>query len=73
MRFSTTADKDRRISVTVEDQREKQRKLFENVIGLLDIEKKFIYSKITEDELSSILLESLSYKVGVWININLKK
>lgn len=63
---------DRRISVTVEDQREKQRKLFDNVNGLLDIEKKFIYSKITEDELSSILLESLSYKVGVWININRK-
>lgn len=46
---------DRRISVTAEDQREKLRKLFDNVTGLLDIEKKFIYSKITEDELSSIL------------------
>ena len=47
---------DRRISVTVEDQREKQRKLFDNVTGLLDIEKKFIYSKITEDELSHVVV-----------------
>lgn len=61
---------DRRIEVMVEDQREKQRKLFEHVTALLNIEERFIYSKLSEEELPSILINSLSHKVGVWININ---
>ncbi|GEM_PF-1575908 len=62
---------DRRIGVIIEERRRMQQKLFENVIGILEIDREVQYGKLLKEE-NILFHEVLNYKVGVWINLNHK-
>lgn len=60
---------DRRIDVTIEERRRMQKELFENVNGILEIDREVRYKKLLKEE-DVLFHEVLNYKIGVWINLN---
>lgn len=60
---------DREINIMIVENRRKQQELFKNVMGILEVHRQ-IEHEILLKEKSILFHEILSFKVGVWINLN---
>lgn len=70
--FKNNKDKkaDRKIRIKLDNQREKQRKLFEHIVEILHVDSMFVFADVKAGNASPFKLESIMHNLGIITNIN---